>query len=92
MKILSLCIISMLLAMTNLDANPSIYGPTGLIEMPTAESIAYKQVNFAIDYSMQNDKDSNDKDNIELYLNETPTRPHFNTPSVFPIFWCISTN
>jgi hypothetical protein len=67
MKILSLCIITMLLAMTNLDANPSIYGPTGLIEMPTAESIAYKQVNFAIDYSMQNDKDSNDKDNNELY-------------------------
>ena len=31
-------------------AMPTLYGPTGLIEMPTAESIAYKQINAAVDY------------------------------------------
>ena len=35
-----------------LFASPTVYGPTGLIEMPSAESIAYKQVNFAFDYSI----------------------------------------
>ena len=40
-KILSL----IFLLNTLLVASPTIYGPTGLIEMPSAESIAYKQVN-----------------------------------------------
>ena len=40
-----------------LFASPTIYGPTGLIEMPSAESISYKQVNVAFDYSLANSSD-----------------------------------
>ena len=51
-------------------ASPTIYGPTGLIEMPTAESIAYKQVNLAVDYSLTNSDPNND-------LNSTDPENHF---------------
>ncbi len=47
-------------------AGPTIYGPTGLIEMPTAESIAYKQINVAVDYSMANNSN-----------NQEPTDPEY---------------
>ena len=52
-----------------LNADPTIYGPTGLIEMPTAHSIGYKQVNVAVDYAIDNsNKDSNkDSDNHFYY-------------------------
>lgn len=33
-----------------LYASPTLYGPTGLIEMPTAETIAYKQFSAGLDY------------------------------------------
>lgn len=48
-------------------ASPTIYGPTGLIEMPSAESIAYKQVNVAIDYSINNQDQSTDKTTNNFY-------------------------
>lgn len=35
---------------TAVSAAPTIYGPTGLITVPTAESLKYKQVNIAYDY------------------------------------------
>ncbi len=46
-------------------ASPTVYGPTGLIEMPSAESIAYKQVNVAVDYSFlqQNSTSANANEN-----------------------------
>ena len=53
-------ILFLLLIMTNIYASPTIYGPTGLVEMPSAESIAYKQINFGIDYSVYNSKDSSE--------------------------------
>ena len=53
-------------------ASPTIYGPTGLIEMPTAESIAYKQVNLAVDYSLTN----NDPNNA-LNSNAKDPKNHF---------------
>ena len=65
-KILSL----IFLLNTLLVASPTIYGPTGLIEMPSAESIAYKQVNVAIDYSISNSSesdDSSDDQSTEFY-------------------------
>jgi hypothetical protein len=45
----------------SLFSSPTIYGPTGVIEMPSAESIAYKQVNMAIDYALGNNS-SDDAD------------------------------
>ena len=58
-----------LLVFTNaLIASPTVYGPTGLIEMPSAESIAYKQVNVAIDYSINNqDQATNETTNNFYY-------------------------
>ena len=50
-------ILFLLFFISSLQASPTIYGPTGLIEVPTAESIAYKQVNVAVDYSINNNKD-----------------------------------
>ena len=51
-------IFSLILALNiMLFASPTIYGPTGLIEMPSAESISYKQVNVAFDYSLANSSD-----------------------------------
>ena len=40
-------------------ATPSLYGPTGLIEAPSAESVAYKQISVGIDYSMREINDPN---------------------------------
>ena len=37
----------------NVLASPTIYGPTGLIEMPSAEAVAYKQISVGVDYSIQ---------------------------------------
>ncbi len=48
MKLIFTC----LLLLVKIFAAPSVYGPTGLIEMPTAESVAYKQFNVAVDYTM----------------------------------------
>ncbi len=65
-------LILLLLIGMQLMASPTIYGPTGLIEMPSAESIAYKQVNFALDYSMtkqQQDNDLNAQNNLYYKFN-----------------------
>lgn len=51
----------------SLNASPTIYGPTGLIEMPTAESVAYKQVNLAVDYSVNNNSDEDNGENEFYY-------------------------
>ena len=51
-------------------ASPTLYGPTGLIEMPTAESVAYKQVSIAFDYALDNDLDQqseNEKNKKTFY-------------------------
>ncbi|MBL6722966.1 MAG: hypothetical protein ISQ13_03035 [Candidatus Margulisbacteria bacterium] len=50
-------------------ASPTIYGPTGLIEMPSAQSIAYKQVNFAVDYALNNDEEGESKNNFFYKFN-----------------------
>jgi hypothetical protein len=31
-------------------ASPTVYGPSGLITIPTAESVKYKEIDFALDY------------------------------------------
>jgi hypothetical protein len=71
MKTIYVLIVATLVSISSLYANPSIYGPTGLIEIPTAESIAYKQVNFAVDYAIENnDQDSTEdssKNNNKVY-------------------------
>ena len=54
-------IIGLILYSSILFASPTIYGPTGVIEMPSAESIAYKQVNVAVDYAMNNYDDGEKK-------------------------------
>ena len=60
----------LLLLTTTLFASPTVYGPTGLIEMPSAESIAYKQVNVAVDYSINNqEENANEKNNVYYKLN-----------------------
>ncbi|MEK9728212.1 MAG: hypothetical protein VW397_08940 [Candidatus Margulisiibacteriota bacterium] len=61
-------ILSLLITLSGVClASPTLYGPTGLIEMPSAESVAYKQVNLAVDYSIAN----NNKNN------QTPSEPEF---------------
>ena len=50
-------------------ASPTIYGPTGLIEMPSAQSIAYKQVNFAVDCALNNDEEGESKNNFFYKFN-----------------------
>jgi hypothetical protein len=67
MNTVYLLILTTLVSIANLYANPSIYGPTGLIEIPTAESIAYKQVNFAVDYAIENNDEDSEKNNNKVY-------------------------
>lgn len=49
-------------------SSPTLYGPTGLIEMPTAESIAYKQVNLGIDYSLTSSREGDEGADKENHL------------------------
>lgn len=47
---------SLFLALTtSVMAASTLFGPTGLIMIPTAESLKYKEVNFAVDYTYSND-------------------------------------
>lgn len=48
-------------------ASPTVYGPTGLIEMPTAESIAYKQVNLAVDYTIKSESNDSTRTNNDVF-------------------------
>jgi hypothetical protein len=52
MKKLNYTLISLLLLSTLILAAPTIYGPTGLIEMPTADSLQYKEFNIGLDYNI----------------------------------------
>jgi hypothetical protein len=61
------CFLLLLVFTSALMASPTVYGPTGLIEMPSAESIAYKQVNVAIDYSINNQDQDSDKTTNNFY-------------------------
>jgi len=61
--------IGLILYSSILFASPTIYGPTGVIEMPSAESIAYKQVNVAVDYAMNNYDDGEKKNNFYYKFN-----------------------
>lgn len=45
-------------------AESTLYGPSGLIEMPTAKSIEYKKMHVAYDYQFQND---NSDDGVSYY-------------------------
>jgi len=45
----------MLIVATSLTAGPTIFGPSGLIVIPTAESLKYKQFNMAVDYAVNPD-------------------------------------
>ncbi|MFC1752634.1 hypothetical protein ACFL96_04485 [Thermoproteota archaeon] len=38
-------------------ADPTVYGPTGLIMMPTAESLRYKEFNVGFDYCLGGDSE-----------------------------------
>lgn len=63
-------LLPMLLFNSIIYASPTLYGPTGLIEMPTAESVAYKQVSMAFDYALDNDEDQlseNEQKNKTFY-------------------------
>ncbi|ETR67822.1 MAG: hypothetical protein OMM_04933 [Candidatus Magnetoglobus multicellularis str. Araruama] len=40
----------LLIIAANLQAEPTIYGPTGLITVPTAESLRYKEYNASLGY------------------------------------------
>jgi hypothetical protein len=48
----ALCILGLAFASAPVLAGPTLYGPSGLIEMPTAESLRYKEFNVAADYVM----------------------------------------
>ena len=58
--ILVLCL---LLIALKIQASPTFYGPTGLIEVPSAMALKYKEINFAYDYVT----DNNDKTNNFRY-------------------------
>ena len=58
------------LLITNLlVASPTLYGPSGLIEMPSAESIAYKQINVAVDYSINGQSTGDSKNDFYYKFN-----------------------
>lgn len=50
MKLIKILVLLMTLSSSTLLAVPSLNGPTGLITMPTAESLHYKEVNLSYDY------------------------------------------
>lgn len=47
-------LLSGILWVSTLTAAPTINGPTGLIMVPTAESLQYKEMNVALDYKLSN--------------------------------------
>jgi hypothetical protein len=53
-KLLILC--GSLLWINSLIAAPTLNGPTGLIMVPTAESLQYKEMNVGLDYKLSNNK------------------------------------
>lgn len=56
----------------SLIANPNFWGSTGLIFMPTADALRYKEANFAFDYILTQDQKTNDykyKLNMGIYEN-----------------------
>jgi hypothetical protein len=63
MRIVLVCV---LFYSTLVFSSPTIFGPSGLIEMPSAQSMAYKQANVALDYAMNKNSD-NGKSNDFYY-------------------------
>ena len=51
-----------------LYAEPSFYGPTGLVEMPTAKAIEYKKVGVALDYRFNKGNRSNGQTYYKLNM------------------------
>lgn len=51
------------------EASASIYGPTGLIQMPTAEALQYKQFSIAGDYLLNSSSTSSNKDQFFYKVN-----------------------
>lgn len=49
-------------------ATPSLNGPTGLIDMPTADSLRYKEYNVGYDYLVATDDDDEDRHIYKLNL------------------------
>ena len=60
-------LVCLIIFSVSLFSSPTVYGPTGLIEMPSAESIAYKQLNVAFDYSMNDNSDENSAQQNNFY-------------------------
>ena len=57
MKRIIITLLTILLS-TLVHAIPTIQGPSGLITVPTAESLKYKEFNFAIDSILNEDDKS----------------------------------
>ncbi|MBT3580893.1 hypothetical protein HOC37_00545 [bacterium] len=48
-------------------AAPNIYGSSGLIEMPTAESLQYKEFNVGLDYSVKSEATPSSNNGVYYY-------------------------
>lgn len=63
MKRTILSLFFLLILSSYVSADPTFFGPTGLIEMPTAKAIEYKKIGGAIDYRF----DQEDQDGGQTY-------------------------
>lgn len=54
--------------MTPISAAPTLYGPSGLITVPTAEALRFRELNIGVDYFMK-DMDQQDLDQVYYKLN-----------------------
>ena len=52
MKTVAFLLMGLVLLSSALYADATFYGPTGLIAVPTAESLQYKEYNVAVDYAI----------------------------------------
>ena len=64
---LKFIIIFLILSISLISAAPTIYGPTGLIEMPTAESLQYKEFNLGLDYNIHSGDPSGNAQDTYYY-------------------------
>lgn len=51
-NLLKLTLIALAISTTSLFASGSFYGPTGLVTIPTAEAVKYKEYEFSYDYAL----------------------------------------
>ena len=61
-------VVFMLLFMSSISASPTLYGPSGLITVPTAEALRFRELNIGVDYFMK-DMDQQDLDQVYYKLN-----------------------